>query len=119
MQSAPVYFAVNAKINQEGYEEVKKVIEQGSQLLSIDEFKEAIENEAIILDTRNATTFTQGFVPGSISIGLEGRFAEWAGMILPFNKNIVLVTEEGKEEESVIRLSRVGFEKMKGCLKGG
>ena len=119
LQTAPVYFAVNAKINQEGYEDVKKVIEQGSQLLSIDEFKTAIENEAIILDTRNATTFTQGFVPESISIGLEGRFAEWAGMILPFNKSIVLVTEEGKEEESVIRLSRVGFEKMKGCLKGG
>lgn len=119
LQSAPVYFAINAKINQEGYEDVKKVKEQGLQLLSINEFKSAAENGAIILDTRAATTFTNGFIPGSISIGLEGRFAEWAGMILPFNKNIILVTDEGKEEESVIRLSRVGFEKMLGCLKGG
>lgn len=119
LQSAPIYFAINAKINQEGYEDVKKVKEQGLQLLSINEFKGAVENGAIILDTRAATTFTNGFIPGSISIGLEGRFAEWAGMILPFNKNIILVTDEGKEEESVIRLSRVGFEKMSGCLKGG
>ena len=119
LQSAPVYFAINAKINQEGYEEVKKVKEQGSQLLSINEFQDAVNNGAIILDTRPATTFTTGFIPGSISIGLEGRFAEWAGMILPFDKTIVLVTDEGKEEESVIRLSRVGFEKMAGSLKGG
>lgn len=119
LQSAPVYFAINAKINQEGYEEVQKIKEQGSQQLSIKEFKDAVEKGAIILDTRNATTFTNGFIPGSISIGLEGRFAEWAGMILPFNKTIVLIADEGKEEESIIRLSRVGFEKMAGCLKGG
>jgi glyoxylase-like metal-dependent hydrolase (beta-lactamase superfamily II)/rhodanese-related sulfurtransferase len=119
LQSAPVYFAINAKINQEGYEDVKKVKEQGLQLLSINEFQDAVNNGAVILDTRAATTFTTGFIPGSISIGLEGRFAEWAGMILPFDKTIVLVTDEGKEEESVIRLSRVGFEKMAGSLKGG
>ena len=119
LQIAPVYFAINAKINQQGYEEVKKITHQGTQQLSIDEFKNAVSEGAIILDTRNATIFTQGYIPGSISIGLEGRFAEWAGMILPFNQKMVLVTESGKEEETVIRLSRVGFENMHGCLKGG
>jgi len=119
LQIAPVYFAINAKINQQGYEEVKKVTQQGTQQLSIDEFKNTVSEGAIILDTRNATIFTQGFIPGAISIGLEGRFAEWAGMILPFDQKMVLVTESGKEEETVIRLSRVGFENMQGCLKGG
>ncbi len=119
LQAAPVYFAINAQINQTGYEEVKKVAQKGTQLLSINEFKTAVENGAIILDTRNATIFTEGFIPGSISIGLEGRFAEWAGNVLPFDNAIVLVTEIGKEEETVIRLSRVGFEKMEGCLNGG
>jgi hydroxyacylglutathione hydrolase len=67
-----------------------------------------------VLDTRKATEFTMGFVPGSISIGLEGRFAEWAGSLLPFDKKMVLVTEEGKEKESIIRLARVGFDKIEG-----
>jgi rhodanese-related sulfurtransferase len=73
----------------------------------------------LILDTRHADIFTQGFVPGSIFIGLEGRFAEWAGSLLPFDKPVILVTEKGMEEETVIRLSRVGFDKMQGYLKGG
>src|SRR5207249_9346187 len=70
-------------------------------------------------DTRKATDFTNGFVPGSLSIGLEGRFAEWAGSLLPFDRTIILVTENGKERESVIRLARVGFDKISGCLDGG
>jgi len=119
LQNAPVYFAINAKLNQEGYDDIKKIAQKGTQLLSINEFKNAITDDAIILDTRPATTFTEGFIPGSISIGLEGRFAEWAGAILPFDKSIILVTEPGKEEETVIRLSRVGFDKMQGCLNGG
>ena len=68
------------------------------------------------LDTRNANLFTQGFVPGSISIGLEGRFAEWAGSLLSFNAPILLVTEPGKEKETIVRLARVGFDKVKGYL---
>jgi rhodanese-related sulfurtransferase len=77
------------------------------------------QEDTLLLDTRLAEVFTQGFVPGSISIGLEGRFAEWAGSLLPFDKNIVLVTEEGKEKETIVRLARVGFEKFKGYLQGG
>ena len=87
--------------------------------LSVAEFKEKSKNDGvIILDTRISKVFTEGFVPGSISIGLEGRFAEWAGVILPFDKTFLLVTEKGKEKESIIRLARVGFEKFDGYLDG-
>src|SRR5690606_16071582 len=91
---------------------------RGLKKLSVEDFKKAM-NDAIILDTRHASEFTQGFIPGSIFIGLEGRFAEWAGALLPFDKTIILVTPEGKEEETVIRLSRAGFDKMDGYLDGG
>jgi rhodanese-related sulfurtransferase len=76
-------------------------------------------DDVLVLDTRHATIFTKGFIPGSIFIGLEGRFAEWAGSLLPFDKPMMLVTEPGKEEETVVRLSRVGFDKIQGYLKGG
>jgi len=118
LAAAPVYFAINAKINQTGYDDINDVVKKGMQSLSIIDFKIKME-DSIILDTRAATLFTEGFIPGSISIGLEGRFAEWAGNVLPFDKDIILVTEEGKEEETIIRLARVGFDKMQGYLKGG
>ena len=117
--TAPKYFSINAKINMEGYESLDAVKEKGLTALSVAEFKTAMGNDVIILDTRHASVFTQGFIPGSIFIGLEGRFAEWAGNILAFDKPMLLVTEAGKEEETVIRLSRVGFDKMQGYLKGG
>jgi hydroxyacylglutathione hydrolase len=72
----------------------------------------------VTLDTRNAADFTLGFVPGSIFIGLEGRFAEWAGSLLPFDAPMIVVTEPGKEKETIIRLARVGFDKVKGYLDG-
>jgi len=116
---APKYFAINARINQQGYDELEKVKGKGIKALSIAEFKSLASDDAVILDTRKATEFTHGYVPGSISIGLEGRFAEWAGNLLPFDKKIILVTDPGQEEESVIRLTRVGFDKMEGYLAGG
>jgi hydroxyacylglutathione hydrolase len=115
----PAYFAINASINQKGYDSIDEVKTNGTKALSIDEFKNIAKEDVIILDTRHASIFTHGFVPNSIFIGLEGRYAEWAGSLLPFNKKIILVTEPGKEEESVIRLSRVGFDKMVGYLDGG
>jgi rhodanese-related sulfurtransferase len=87
--------------------------------LSVEAFKELRTNaDMIVLDTRHAATFTQGFVPGSIFIGLEGRFAEWAGSLLPFDKPMILVTDPGQEEESLVRLARVGFDKIQGYLDG-
>jgi glyoxylase-like metal-dependent hydrolase (beta-lactamase superfamily II)/rhodanese-related sulfurtransferase len=120
LAAPPQYFPINAKINKEGYESLDTVLANGMKALSIADFKEQITTfEPIILDTRNATVFTQGFVPGSISIGLEGRFAEFAGSILPFDQAILLVCEPGTEKESIIRLARVGFENIIGHLAGG
>jgi glyoxylase-like metal-dependent hydrolase (beta-lactamase superfamily II)/rhodanese-related sulfurtransferase len=120
LNAAPKYFAINAKINQQGYDNLNEVVARGTKAFSVAAFKEAVKDEeVIILDTRPATEFTQGFIPGAVFIGLEGRFAEWAGSMLPFDKPLILVTPAGKEQESVIRLSRVGFDKMIGYLDGG
>jgi hydroxyacylglutathione hydrolase len=77
------------------------------------------DNHPILIDSRNADEFVDGFVPESIFLGLEGRLAEWAGILIPYNRDIVLITEKGKEEETVIRLARVGFENIIGYLEGG
>ncbi len=118
LTDAPKYFAVNAQINMEGYESLDNVKQNGLTPLSITAFKKLMSEDVLVLDTRHADIFTQGFIPGSIFIGLEGRFAEWAGSLLPFEKPMILVTEPGMEEETVIRLSRVGFDKMLGYLQG-
>ena len=119
LNAAPVYFAVNAKINKEGYDSLDDIKIKGLLALSIEEFKNKIEQDVMILDTRKAADFTQGFIPGSIFIGLEGRFAEWAGTLLPFHQRIILVTYSGQEEETIVRLARVGFDKVEGYLNGG
>jgi glyoxylase-like metal-dependent hydrolase (beta-lactamase superfamily II)/rhodanese-related sulfurtransferase len=120
LAAPPQYFPINAKINKEGYESLDIVLAKGMTALSIEDFKKvSAEDNVVILDTRVSSTFTQGFVPSSISIGLDGRFAEWAGSILSFDKQMLLVTEEGKERETIVRLARVGFDKIIGYLKGG
>ena len=116
----PQYFPINAMINKEGYDNLEEIIKEGMTTLSVEEFKERLKDEEmLILDTRPADQFTMGFIPGSIFIGLEGRFAEWAGSLLPFDSPILLVTEPGKEKETIIRLARVGFSKVRGYLAGG
>jgi Zn-dependent hydrolases, including glyoxylases len=120
LPAAPGYFPINARINKEGYDSLEQILQQGLTPLSVDAFKEwADEEDTIILDTRKPTDFTKRFVPESISIGLEGRFAEWAGSLLPFDKPIILVTDAGQEKETVVRLARVGFSQMQGYLEGG
>jgi hydroxyacylglutathione hydrolase len=116
----PQYFSVNARINKEGYGSLDEVLEAGLTPLDLATFKDLIaKQETILLDTRRSDLFAAGFIPGSVSIGLDGRFAEWAGSLLPFDKPMVLVTAPGEERESVIRLARVGFDKVKGYLEGG
>ncbi len=119
LSAPPQYFPINAKINKEGYDSLDAVLSKGLQPLSVEQFKEKIGQGVLILDTRNSGVFSSGFVPGSVSIGLDGRFAEWAGSILSFNQPMILVTEPGKEKESIVRLARVGFDKMEGYLNGG
>ena len=119
LDEPPEYFAINAQINKEGYESLDEVLEKGLQLLSIEDTRKEMEKDTILLDTRQPEEFTKGFIPGSINIGLDGRFAEWAGSLLPFDKPIVLVTEKDKEKETLVRLARVGLENVIGCVAGG
>lgn len=119
LSTPPAYFPINARINKEGYGSLDEVMNNAMTALSIADFKQKVNDGAWILDTRHATVFTEGFIPDSISIGLEGRFAEWAGSLLPFDQPLVLVTEAGKEKESAIRLSRVGIDNVQGYLQGG
>jgi len=119
LSTPPAYFPLNAKINKEGYEAMDDVMSKSDKPLTIAEFKRLVNDGAWILDTRRSTMFTEGFVPESINIGLDGRFAEWAGSLLPLKQSLVLVTEEGKEKESIVRLARVGIDNVQGYLEGG
>jgi rhodanese-related sulfurtransferase len=112
----PQYFPINAKINKEGYDSLESILQKGLKPLTIEKVKEQMSNDVLLIDTRHATIFTQGFIPGSIFIGLEGRFAEWAGNLLPFHQPMILLTEEGKEKETLIRLARVGFDNVIGYV---
>ncbi len=120
LNAPPSYFPVNARINKEGYDSLDEVYEKGLHPLSVAKFKEVVNSDdAWILDTRASSVFTEGFVPGSISIGLDGRYAEWAGTLIPNKQPLVLVTEAGKEKESITRLARVGIDNVLGYLEGG
>ena len=119
LEAPPKYFPINAQINQKGYDAVNEVVERGTKALSLEAFKNKIAEDHLVLDTRKSAAFTEGFIPGSVFIGLEGRFAEWAGSLLAFDQPMLLVADPGKEQETVVRLSRVGFDKMEGYLKGG
>ena len=117
----PQYFPLNVKMNKEGYDDFADVLERGAQALSPDEFEAAAnETEAVVLDVRHQDKFAKGHIPRSIFIGLDGGFAPWVGaLIADVQQPILLVTEEGKEEEAITRLSRVGFDQTLGFLKGG
>jgi rhodanese-related sulfurtransferase len=116
----PQYFPINALINKHGYKELSLVLETGLKAMDLSAFKQMMKEESVlVLDTRPATVFTHGFIPGSLFVGLEGRFAEWAGSMIPFDKTILLVTETGKEKETIIRLARVGLDRVAGYLQGG
>ena len=117
----PQYFPLNVKLNKEGYEHVDTILERGTRPLSPDEFEQvANESGAIILDVRHQDDFSKGHIPRSIFIGLDGSFAPWVGaLVADTEQPILLVTPEGREEETVIRLSRVGFDHTLGYLKGG
>lgn len=117
----PGYFPLNVKMNKEGYEDIDKVLSQGLKQLNPDEF-EFIANEAgaVMLDVRTSEDFATAHIPNSIFIGLDGSFAPWVGeLIIDVQQSIILIAKEGQEKEAVTRLSRVGFDKTLGYLKGG
>lgn len=117
----PQYFPENVRMNREGYEAIDTVLERGNVPLSPEEFEAVVNNKgAIMLDTRAPQTFKDGFIPNSINIGIDGDFAPWVGALIPDLKQpIVIVAEEGREEEVITRLSRVGYDMTFGYLNGG
>jgi hydroxyacylglutathione hydrolase len=115
----PQYFFDDARINKHGYNPIDEVIRDNQKPLSVDEFKKAVKDGAIILDTRKADDFEKGFIPGSINIGLNGQFAVWVGTLIDIKKPMILVTDVAKEAETILRLARVGYENVLGYLNGG
>lgn len=117
----PQYFAKNAAMNKGGYDSFDEVLNKGMNGLAPNEFELVAESEdALIIDTRSAGDFAEGHIPGSIFIGIDGSFAPWVGALVPDLKQAILVvTPEGREEEVVTRLSRVGYDNTLGYLKGG
>jgi hydroxyacylglutathione hydrolase len=115
----PLYFFEDARINKMGYNPIDEVISANKKPLSAVEFKKAVEAGALILDTRKPDDFEKGFIPGSLNIGLNGQYAVWVGTLIDINKPLVLITENEKEEEAILRLARVGYENVTGYLKGG
>lgn len=117
----PQYFAKNAMMNKAGYESFDEVLEKGAVPLNPEQFEQMVEQEeALMLDVRTPAEFAAGHVPGSIFIGLDGQFAPWVGaLITDIKQPIVLIAPEGRGEEAVTRLARVGYDNTLGFLEGG
>ena len=117
----PAYFGMNVAMNKQGYESFDTVLHNGMKAIKVNDFEAIVEDTgALILDTRKNGAFAKGFIPQSINIGIDGDFAPWVGaLIADVKQPIILVTELGQEEESVTRLSRVGFDNLIGHLEGG
>jgi hydroxyacylglutathione hydrolase len=121
LTTPPGYFPQNVLMNIKGYESFDEVMKRGIQALSPRAFDAAAnETEALVLDTRDAQVFSEGFVPNSINIGIDGNFAPWVGALIPdVKQQILLVTDQGREEEVITRLARVGYDHCIGYLEGG
>lgn len=121
LTTPPGYFPQNVLLNIKGYESLDTVMDRAKQALDPVGFEVlANETSALVLDTRNASDFANGFIPNSINIGVDGNFAQWVGEMIPdVKQEILLITDEGREEEVITRLSRVGYDHSIGYLKGG
>lgn len=116
---APPYFFKDAAINMNGYESLDSVLKQSVQGLTAERFRKEIAGGALVLDTRDAAGFGKGFIKGAVNIGLDGQFALWAGTLLPFDVPLLLVTAPGSEREAIIRLARIGYDRVTGYLANG
>ena len=117
----PEYFPSNVKLNKEGYEPLEKILNRSINELTVIDFKKNVNvNGSLMLDVRSIEEFAKAHIPGSIFIGLDGGFAPWVGeLIKDINHPIVIISPAGREEETITRLSRLGFDNSKGYLKGG
>ena len=121
LEKPPEYFPMNVEMNQYGYKDLNDVIKNSMKLLNPKEFDQIAKKEnTIILDVRHQNDFVKGHIPGSIFIGLNGTFAPWVGSLIKnVNTQILIVSPKNKEQETILRLSRVGFDNVVGFLKGG
>ncbi|MFN3917505.1 MAG: MBL fold metallo-hydrolase [Flavobacteriales bacterium] len=116
----PKYFPEAVALNKKGYDPLQVVMQKGLKPLSIQELMEELSSGALVIDTRSKTEFIKGFIPGTIFIGLDGQFATWAATLFPkLDTRIVIIAENGKKEEAIVRLARVGFDNIVGFLDGG
>lgn len=116
----PQYFPENARMNKFGYSSIDEVMENGMKGLNLEEFKSHVANGALILDTRKPQAFTNEHIPGSLFVGIDGNFAMWVGaLITDIRRPIVFIADEGRENEIVKRLARVGYDNSVGYLVGG
>jgi glyoxylase-like metal-dependent hydrolase (beta-lactamase superfamily II)/rhodanese-related sulfurtransferase len=117
----PSYFPQNVMMNIQGYDSIDEVLNRGFNPLSPAAFEAAAnETGAVVIDTRDAQIFAKGFIPNSINIGIDGSFAVWVGALVPdLKQEILIVADEGREEEVITRLARVGYDYCIGYLKGG
>lgn len=119
LSAPPQYFFKDAMINKNGYDNIEEVLKKNIKAISVEEVKQNISNGALVLDTRNPDDFEKGYIKGSMNIGLNGTYAVWVGTLIDINKTLVIIADEGKEQESILRLARVGYENVAGYLKGG
>lgn len=117
----PQYFAQNVAMNKSGAAGLDTILEKGNVALDVATFEAMANHEgALVLDTRKPGQFAEAHVPNSIFIGIDGSFAPWVGALIPdLQQSIIFIADEGREEEVVTRLSRVGYDNTLGFLKGG
>jgi glyoxylase-like metal-dependent hydrolase (beta-lactamase superfamily II)/rhodanese-related sulfurtransferase len=115
----PQYFPKNAMLNKTGYKSIDDIMSSSVKALSLNEFEDNM-NDTLVLDTRSNLDFVKGFIPKSISIGINGSFAVWVGALIEdLHQKIMIIADEGREEEVVLRLARVGYDNCIGYLEGG
>ena len=119
LAAPPRYYFSDAAINKRGYAPLSDVLERNVQSLSVAEFEDAVSAGALVLDVRTPDDFEKGSIEGSINIGLEGTYAWWAGALLDIQTPLVIIAPNGREEEAVRRLARIGYENVQGYLAGG
>lgn len=121
LSAPPQYFPKNVALNQKGYDSLNDIIERGCRALALDDFMNAMQKtDTLVLDTRKPGDFAEAHIPGALFIGIDGGFAPWVGVVIENIKtNILIVCDEGREEEVVTRLARVGYDNSIGYLKDG
>ncbi|HYG15717.1 MAG TPA: rhodanese-like domain-containing protein, partial [Bacteroidia bacterium] len=116
---APAYFFKDATMNRAGYVPVEEVITKGLTPLTVENFETAMNNGAVVIDSRLPASFELGFIPKSINVGIDGQFAIWSATLVDIKAPVLLICDEGRETEAATRLARTGFENLVGLLKGG